>query len=75
MSALDALHARVRKYRLLKVFTVVTRILLALAFLPSGLTKVVGNRFTVLGIDDPVGFFLRRFIEPVFTGAFSVSAN
>ena len=66
MSSLDALHERVRKYRLLKVFTVFTRILLALAFLPSGLTKVMGNRFTVLGIDDPVGFFFEALYRTGF---------
>ena len=55
--SLNQLHARVKKNRWLKIFTFFTRILLALAFLPSGLTKVLGNRFTVLGIDDPVGFF------------------
>ena len=66
MSSLDALHARVKKYRLLKVFTVFTRILLALAFLPSGLTKVMGNRFTVLGIDDPVGFFFEALYRTGF---------
>ena len=31
--------------------------LLALAFLPSGYTKLVGHRFTILPIDNPVGFF------------------
>jgi uncharacterized membrane protein YphA (DoxX/SURF4 family) len=56
-SALDRAHARARGERFLRIFTVVTRILLALGFIPSGITKVLGNRFTVLGIDNPVGFF------------------
>ena len=64
--SLDQLHARVKKNRLLKIFTVFTRILLALAFLPSGLTKVLGNRFTVLGIDDPVGFFFEALYRTGF---------
>ncbi|HEU4478605.1 MAG TPA: DoxX family membrane protein, partial [Pyrinomonadaceae bacterium] len=64
--SLDQLHARVKRNRLLKVFTVFTRILLALAFLPSGLTKVLGNRFTVLGIDDPVGFFFEALYRTGF---------
>ena len=59
-SKLDLLHARVRENRWLKIFTIVTRVLLALAFLPSGITKVMGNRFTVLGIDNPVGSFSKR---------------
>ena len=56
-SALDRAHARARGERFLRIFTAVTRILLALGFIPSGITKVLGNRFTVLGIDNPVGFF------------------
>lgn len=34
-----------------------TRILLAIAFMPSGWTKLAGNRFTSLPLDNPVGFF------------------
>ena len=66
MSVLDRLNARVHRYRLLRIFTVFTRILLALAFLPSGLTKVMGNRFTVLGVDDPVGFFFEALYRTGF---------
>ena len=64
--SLDQFHERVKKSRLLKFFTVFTRILLALAFLPSGLTKLMGNRFTVLGIDDPVGFFFEALYRTGF---------
>ena len=63
---LDRLHARVRKNTLLKIFTVFTRILLALAFLPSGITKVMGNRFTILGLDDPIGFFFEALYRTGF---------
>lgn len=38
-------------------FTWFTRFLLWLAFFPSGLTKVLGNRFTTLAVDTPVGGF------------------
>jgi uncharacterized membrane protein YphA (DoxX/SURF4 family) len=55
--ALERAHARIQGARLLRIFTVVTRVLLALGFIPSGLTKVLGNRFTILGLDSPVGFF------------------
>ena len=64
--SLDHLHSRARNSRLLKMFTIFTRILLALAFLPSGLTKVMGNRFTVLGIEDPVGFFFEALYRTGF---------
>lgn len=53
----EELHQR----RATRAFTWVTRILLALAFVPSGLTKLQGERFTRLGIDNPVGFFFEAF--------------
>jgi len=65
-SKLDLIHSRVRENRWLKIFTIVTRVLLALAFLPSGITKVMGNRFTVLGIDNPVGFFFEALYRTGF---------
>jgi len=65
-SALDRAHARVRRNRWLRVFTVVTRILLALGFTPSGITKVLGNRFTILGVDNPVGFFFEAMYRTGF---------
>ncbi len=65
-SALDRLHARVRASRVLRAFTLFTRVVLALAFVPSGLTKVLGNRFTRLGVDDPVGFFFEALYRTGF---------
>jgi uncharacterized membrane protein YphA (DoxX/SURF4 family) len=65
-SALDRAHARVRRERLLRILTVVTRILLALGFTPSGITKVLGNRFTILGLDNPVGFFFEAMYRTGF---------
>jgi uncharacterized membrane protein YphA (DoxX/SURF4 family) len=65
-SVLDRAHARVRRERLLRIFTVFTRLLLALAFTPSGITKVLGNRFTILGIDNPVGFFFEAMYRTGF---------
>ena len=53
----DRLHLR----RDAQAFTWVTRVLLALAFVPSGLVKLQGERFTRLGIDNPVGFFFEAF--------------
>ena len=65
-SSLDSLHAGVRRNAWLRRFTVLTRVLLALGFLPSGLTKLLGNRFTVLGLDSPVGFFFEAFYRSGF---------
>jgi uncharacterized membrane protein YphA (DoxX/SURF4 family) len=65
-SPLERLHARARRGRVLRAFTVFTRVALALGFLPSGLTKVLGNRFTVLGVDNPVGFFFEALYRSGF---------
>lgn len=54
---LDRFHASARRNRWLGRLAIVTRVLLALGFLPSGYTKLVGHRFTRLPVEDPVGFF------------------
>jgi uncharacterized membrane protein YphA (DoxX/SURF4 family) len=41
-------------------------VLLAVGFIPSGLTKVLGNRFTRLGLDSPVGFFFEALYRTGF---------
>lgn len=58
----DQLHAR----RDARAFTWLTRILLAIAFLPSGLVKLQGERFTRIGIEHPVGFFFEAFYRTGF---------
>ncbi len=66
IDGLDRLHARARRSRWLGRLAILTRILLALGFLPSGLTKVLGNQFTSLGLDDPVGFFFEALYRTGF---------
>lgn len=50
-------HQRLRAWPLALRLVWMTRLLLALGFLPTGLVKVLGQRFTSMGIDTPVGFF------------------
>ena len=64
---LDRLHARVRANALLQRFTILTRILLAIGFVPPALVKVRGERFTVMPIETPVGFFFEAMYQ---TGAY-----
>lgn len=64
--SLDRAHAWARRSRWLRVFTVLTRVLLALGFIPSGLTKTLGNRFTRLGLESPVGFFFEALYRTGF---------
>jgi uncharacterized membrane protein YphA (DoxX/SURF4 family) len=59
-------HARAKGYAWLRLFTLMTRVLLAVGFMPSGLTKVLGQRFTRLGVETPVGFFFEAFYRTGF---------
>ena len=59
--ALDQLHLRVRENKWLGRFAVFNRIALAAGFVPSGFQKVVGERFTVLSVNHPMGNYLEAF--------------
>jgi hypothetical protein len=50
-------HAWARSQPWLGRFTLMNRLLLAMAFLPTGLVKATGHRFTTLPVENPVGFF------------------
>ncbi len=63
MGAIDRLHARAVTLPVLRVFTVIVRALLALAFVPSGLVKILGKPFTTLPTSDPVGYFFAGFFS------------
>src|SRR5262245_48049942 len=60
---LDAIHTNVVSNVRLRVFTAIVRVLLALAFTPSGLVKVLGHRFTLLPVSDPVGYFFDALFQ------------
>ena len=38
-------------------FVVALRVLMAVGFIPPGLTKLFGNRFTILSVETPIGYF------------------
>ncbi|GHF99362.1 hypothetical protein GCM10017783_09220 [Deinococcus piscis] len=65
--------------RLALPFTWLTRVLLWLAFLPSGWVKLLGQPFTVLPPSDPVGYFfdalLRTGLYYQFIGAAQLLAG
>jgi len=64
------LHNRIYNKRLFVFFTWAMRILLFLAFLPSGLKKLLGERFTILGVETPVGFFFEGLYRTGFYWSF-----
>jgi hypothetical protein len=63
---LDTLHDWGRNCPLLQRFTVFTRLLLGIGFIAPGLTKLLGNRFTLLSLDSPVGFFFEAMYRTGF---------
>jgi uncharacterized membrane protein YphA (DoxX/SURF4 family) len=60
-------YVRMRQNRHLSTFVVLTRYLIAFAFIPSGLKKILGERFTQMSIDTPIGFFFEALYQ---TGAY-----
>ncbi len=64
---LDRVFVRVRSRELLFRFTLLTRILLAAGFVPTGLVKLLGQRFTRLPDSTPIGAFFEAMYQ---TGAF-----
>ncbi|MFK7812325.1 MAG: hypothetical protein AB8B59_07505 [Maribacter sp.] len=57
MTYIESLHSKIYPVKFFQIFTWITRILLAIGFLPSGMIKFLGNRFTQIPIDNPIGFF------------------
>ena len=66
MSALEHFVSRIRSQKLFKIFTWGTRVLLAIGFMPSGLTKLLGNRFTTIPVENPIGFFFEAMYQTGF---------
>jgi len=66
MSFVECFHHKIYNRKVFVLFTWATRILLFLGFLPSGLKKLLGERFTILGVDTPVGFFFEALYRTGF---------
>jgi hypothetical protein len=60
---LDAQNARVMQHPATARFTLMCRILLAVAFIPTGSVKLMGERFTSLGMDTSVGAFFEAMYQ------------
>lgn len=57
MNPFSVFYYSIRSNYKLAIFVWLTRFLLAFAFIPSGMKKVLGQRFTNIGIEHPIGFF------------------
>ncbi|WP_342644501.1 hypothetical protein [Mucilaginibacter sp. CSA2-8R] len=55
---LDDLHARIKHNRWMYYFWIFCRFALAAGFLPSGYVKIIGERFTSLSNNHPMGHYL-----------------
>jgi len=62
-SKLRALHLAARRLPALYRLALISRVLLALAFVPSSLVKVMGQRFTQISTNDPIGYFFEAMYQ------------
>ena len=58
ISKLDNLHLKARQNKWMNYFTVFNRVALAAGFLPAGYVKIIGERFTDLHNNQPMGHYL-----------------
>jgi uncharacterized membrane protein YphA (DoxX/SURF4 family) len=63
---INTTHQLLHSHRIFIFFTWFTRILLAIAFVPSGWKKFIGIRFTALGLENPIGFFFEALYRTGF---------
>lgn len=62
-SKLDRIHLEVKSNKWFRYFAVFDRILLAAGFIPLGLTKVFGERFTSVSVNHPMGNYLEALYQ------------
>jgi hypothetical protein len=79
MNVLDRAFLAMRRRPVAYRFTLFTRILLAAGFIPTGLVKLLGERFTSLPTTNPVGAFVEAMYQTGmywrFLGASQIAAG
>ena len=63
---ITAVYNSVRNKSGLITFIILTRYLIGFAFIPSGLKKIMGERFTQISIENPIGFFFEGLYQSGF---------
>jgi hypothetical protein len=63
---LDGLHVSLTRRWYLQLFTAFTRVLLALAFVPPSIPKIMHTPFTSLPDSDPVGHYFKALYQTGF---------
>src|SRR5688572_11956907 len=65
-NTLDAIHSFITHRWYFQVFTVFTRILLAVAFIPPSYKKIIGQPFTSMPDSHPVGHYFNALLKTGF---------
>jgi uncharacterized membrane protein YphA (DoxX/SURF4 family) len=60
---LDVLHAHLRASPFFFRLTLGTRLLLAMGFIPTGMVKIAGRRFTTIPTSDPIGLLFETLYQ------------
>ncbi len=59
----STIYFRIRVYYPLNLLVWLTRYILAFAFIPSGMKKILGQRFTSISTDNPIGYFFEALFR------------
>lgn len=60
------MYSKLRNNRTLNLMIIGIRFLVGFAFIPSGLTKLLGERFTNIGTDNPIGYYFEAMYRTGF---------
>ncbi|WP_379964554.1 DoxX family protein [Epilithonimonas sp. UC225_85] len=60
------MYSKLRNNRTLNLLIIGIRFLVGFAFIPSGLKKLLGERFTSIGTDNPIGYFFEAMYRTGF---------
>lgn len=63
LTSISNSYNKLRSTGWLNTFVILTRYLIAFAFIPSGLKKILGERFTQISTDNPIGFFFEGLYQ------------
>ncbi|RZJ37063.1 MAG: DoxX family protein, partial [Chryseobacterium sp.] len=60
------MYSKLRNNRTLSLMIIGIRFLVGFAFIPSGLKKLLGERFTSIGTDNPIGYYFEAMYRTGF---------
>ena len=59
----NKIYEAIRRKNFLSVLVIWTRYIIGFAFIPSGLKKLAGERFTQIPVSNPIGFFFEALYQ------------